>query len=70
VFRCQFPTATVKDDLRLVYGKADLDDAYKDKRFPDIKMELLFREADSGGNGEEGVWLVGGAGVRDMTEEF
>ena len=50
VLRCQFPTAIVKDDLRLVYGKADLDDSYKDKRFPDIKMELLFREAESGGS--------------------
>ena len=51
VFRCQFPTAAVKEDLRLVYSKAELDDANKDKRFPDIKTELLFREAECGGKG-------------------
>ena len=57
VFRCQFPTAAVKDDLRLVYNKADLDDAFKDKKFPDIKVELLFREAEGVVEGGEWVWF-------------
>ena len=47
IFRCQFPSAVVKDKLRLVYSKADLDDAFKDKRFGDhIKVELIFGEGD------------------------
>ena len=47
IFRCQFPSAVVKDDLRLVYSKADLDDAFKDKRFGEnIKVELLFGEGE------------------------
>ena len=47
IFRCQFPSAVVKDDLRLVFGKTDLDDAFKDKRFGEnIKVELLFGEGD------------------------
>ena len=54
VFRCQFPSAIVKEDLRLVYRKADLDDAFKDKRFSDhIKVELLFSQ----GNESNGRWL-------------
>ena len=52
VFRCQFPSAIVKEDHRLVYRKADLDDSFKDKRFTDnIKVELLFGQGDEG-NGD------------------
>jgi protein-tyrosine phosphatase len=43
VFRCQFHTAIVRDTLRLVLKKEDLDDAFKDKKFPEnSKVELLF----------------------------
>lgn len=57
IFRCQFPSAIVTEDLRLVYGKADLDDAYKDKRFMDhLKVELLFGEANDMYMEGEGVW--------------
>ena len=44
--------------LRLVYKKEELDDAFKDKRFPNsTKVELLFESADhtSTGNGVEGI---------------
>jgi hypothetical protein len=53
VYRCQFPSAIVKDDHRLVYRKTELDDAFKDKRFSeDIKVELLFSQGDeSNGDG-------------------
>jgi hypothetical protein len=48
VFRCQFHTAIVRDTLRLVLKKEDLDDAFKDKKFPEnSKVELLFeRDTD------------------------
>ena len=57
IFRCQFPSAAVKDNLRLVYSKADLDDAFKDKRFGEhIKVELLFGQGDeTNGIGECGL---------------
>ncbi len=66
VFRCQFPTAIVKDDLRLVYSKSDLDDAYKDKRFPTIKVELLFREAEGGTKGRCRMGVVWATSVYGM----
>ncbi len=53
IFRCQFPSAVVKDNLRLVYTKAELDDAFKDKRFGEhIKVELLFGQGDDVEGGE------------------
>lgn len=54
IFRCQFPSAIVNDNLRLVYVKSELDDAFKDKRFTeDIKVELLFDKAcNMEGSGE------------------
>lgn len=58
IFRCQFHTAVVGTSLRLVYKKEELDDAFKDKRFPDsTKVELIFESADhsSSGNGTEGI---------------
>lgn len=58
VFRCQFHTAVVGTSLRLVYKREELDDAFKDKRFPDsTKVELIFESADhsSSGNGTEGI---------------
>lgn len=44
IFRCQFHSALVGGkNLRMVYSKAELDDAFKDKRFDDsIRVELLF----------------------------
>ena len=43
IFRCQFHSAVVASDLRLVYTKQELDDAFKDKRFPEgVKVELIF----------------------------
>jgi hypothetical protein len=53
VFRCQFHTAIVRDTLRLVFKKEDLDDAFKDKRFPEsARVEMLF-EADKDGPRED-----------------
>ena len=47
VFCIQFHTAVVRDDFRLVYGKSDLDAAFKDKRYPDTaKVELIFEPWD------------------------
>ena len=47
IFRCQFHTAVVGEELRLVYKKTDLDDAYKDKRFMDnVRVELLFESIE------------------------
>lgn len=53
IFRCQFHTAVVGEELRLVYKKADLDDAYKDKRFGDnVCVELLFESIEEYNAGE------------------
>ena len=47
IFRCQFNSAVVQENLRMVFNKAELDDAYKDKRFDDsIRVELLFDNFD------------------------
>ena len=47
IFRCQFHTAVVGENLRLVYNKSELDDSFKDKRFgDDIRVELLFESFD------------------------
>ena len=64
IFRCQFPSAIVTDDLRLVYGKADLDDAFKDKRFMEnLKVELLFGETSDLDMAGEGVACEGGCSM-------
>ena len=53
IFRCQFHTAVVGEELRLVYKKTDLDDAYKDKRFGEnIRVELLFESMEEYNAGE------------------
>ena len=53
IFRCQFHTAVVGEDLRLVYKKGDLDDAFKDKRFGDnVRVELLFETIEEYNAGE------------------
>ena len=70
IFRVQFPSGLIRGDYRLVFSKTDLDDAFKDKRFPDnTKVELLFSpSADLINSGECGcvwvwVWLCeGGSG--------
>jgi hypothetical protein len=47
IFRCQFHTAVVGEELRLVYKKTDLDDAYKEKRFGEnVRVELLFESIE------------------------
>ena len=47
IFRCQFHSAVVGKELRMVYSKAELDDAFKEKRFDDsIRIELLFDNAE------------------------
>ncbi len=47
IFRCQFHSAVVGENLRMVYSKADLDDAFKDKRFDDsTRVELIFDNAE------------------------
>lgn len=57
IFRCQFPSAVIGEDLRLVYIKSELDDAFKDKRFAeDIKVELLFGQLTDSSE-EEGCTL-------------
>ena len=63
IFRVQFPSGLVRGDYRLVFPKMDLDDAFKDKRFPDTtKVELLFSaSADLINNTGE---MCDGVGVR------
>ncbi len=47
VFRCQFHSSVVSENMRTVYNKSELDDAYKDKRFDEsIRVELLFDNTD------------------------
>jgi tensin len=59
IFRVQFHTSAVQD-YQLVLAKRDLDEAYKDKRFPEsAKVEVIFSqyvETDKGSRGEGGVW--------------
>ena len=44
MFRCQFHTAVITHTHRLVLGKDDLDDSFKDKRFPEsTRVELIFQ---------------------------
>ena len=53
IFQCQFHTAVVGEELRLVYKKGDLDDAFKDKRFGDnVRVELLFKTIEGYNAGE------------------
>ncbi len=45
IFRTQFHTAVIRDSHRILLQKVDLDDAFKDKRFPEgAKVELIFEE--------------------------
>jgi tensin len=54
VFRCQFHTAIVRDTLRLVLKKEDLDDAFNNKKFPEgAKVEMLFERDRQKGADEE-----------------
>ena len=48
IFRCQFHHSVI-EDYRYVLAKADLDDAFKDKRFADsIKVEMIFEPWSEG----------------------
>ncbi|XP_032218321.2 tensin isoform X2 [Nematostella vectensis] len=47
IFRCQFHTGAIKDCV-LVLDKTDLDEAHRDKRFPDnCKVEFVFSATGS-----------------------
>jgi hypothetical protein len=56
IFRVQFHTSAVQD-YQLVLAKRDLDEAYKDKRFPEsAKVEVIFSqyvETDKGSRGDK-----------------
>ncbi len=69
VFRTQFHTAVVGDSHRILLQKVDLDDAFKDKRFPEgAKVELIFESwdhADAGGSRCE--FLRGGRCVTGVS---
>lgn len=68
IFRTQFHTAIIGDSHRMLLQKVDLDDAFKDKRFPEnAKVELIFEAWD---HADAGVWMGGSLwclGVMDCT---
>ena len=58
MFRTQFHTAVIDDTHRMVFQKQDLDDSFKDKRFPEsTKVEFIFESWTPEGREGGGVSL-------------